>query len=183
MQCNTKQCQMKATHAKQFNVKKVNPSVCNAAQTWCGLLTTIGKEGTESWMSEKAKENLCLRLRRRFWAGEMVGRRVWSKKWKDSWPTQPKPCFTRETLEHAELSSSSLSSRVLSSHRYPVSCVSIIIKHILKIKYKMRPTQPKPCFTWETLEHAALSSSSLSSPRFNLIGTLCHHRNNFDNQI
>ena len=41
--------------------------------------------------------------RRRWKAGDWWRggrRRLWSKKWKDSWRPQPKPCFTWETLEH-----------------------------------------------------------------------------------
>ena len=96
MQCLTKQCHIKAI-SLQCHVKpsQVQSSLCKnkAAQNLMLMLDWNGKMGwIESWMSEKNERNLC-QTQKKILGRRDGWRRVWSKKWKDSWATGAKTVF------------------------------------------------------------------------------------------
>ena len=114
MKCHTKQCHFNAIFAistprnsvqcesSQGNASEHKPDVQNnaAAQTWCGLLATTGKEGLGSWKTEK--ENLLSDLEEDSGQEGGMGEEGFEvRNEKTVGGTQPKPCFTWETLEHA----------------------------------------------------------------------------------
>ena len=112
-------------HIKQCHIKAISLQ-CNVSQTKCSLepvqnkaaqsliLDWKGKKGwIESWMSEKNERNVC-QTQKKILGRRDGWRRVWSKKWKDSWPTGAKTVFYMRNFGTRCFSSRDISSSSLS---------------------------------------------------------------------
>ena len=95
MQCLTKQCHAKAI-SLQCNISQTKCSqVCAKTRqhkTWCWFLTGMERRvgSRVGWV--KNERNLC-QTQKKILGRRDGWRRVWSKKWKDSWPTGAKTVF------------------------------------------------------------------------------------------